>query len=148
MGEKRVELPSGGYAVLRDPQSVTARERKPLETDMARAYKTGNVDELNFADRLVALMVKEWSLPSGVPSGDVEALGDLPGWDLDALRVAVQDPATSPFLAVADSKPDPKGPTSLPTNSGGSDSTLLLEPVSGAPTSQVISGSISSLSSV
>lgn len=148
MGEKRVELPSGGYAVFRDPVTVTGRERLALEREAAAGIKRESqgesVDGTTWVEHLLALMLKEWSHPVALPRIDPDALLDIPALDLDFLRHTVMtDHDVSPFLQVAEA-PDPKGPTVRPTSSGDSGSISLLAPVNGAPTSQTISASISS----
>lgn len=148
MGEKRVELPSGGYAVFRDPVTVTGRERLALEREAAagirRESEGESVDGTTWVGHLLALMLKEWSHPVALPRNDPDALLDIPALDLDFLRHTVMtDHDVSPFLQV-DEAPDPKGPAVQPPSSGDSDSRSLLGPVSGAPTSQTISASISS----
>lgn len=148
MGEKRVELPSGGYAVFRDPVSVSGRERLGLEREaeagLKREAQGERVSGTTWVEHMLALMLKEWSHPVLVPRDNPEALLDIPALDADLLRhIMITDPEVSPFLQTAE-KPDPKGRTAQPQSSGDSDSRSRSEPVNTAPTSRTISASISS----
>lgn len=84
---KRIELSSGNWAVLRDPLTFTARERKALHRYLMR-LRDGNPREPN-VDELIGLLVGEWSYEEEA-NGDVsELLRSLPPEDYHALRSAV-----------------------------------------------------------
>ncbi len=105
----RIDLPSGNWVKFRDPKSVTNRERRPLmeHAEEETAEGAGLVRNLSFAERLVALMVGEWSYPHPLPSAKPEVLDDLPALDLDTMMQAVILPEHSPFLATG-KMADPK----------------------------------------
>jgi hypothetical protein len=137
---QHLTLPSGATADLREVCDVTERQRRPIkriQTKLAglpafvnavkEAEAQGNgteltpdqqlkiaagmgeafdlLEELN--DALVAAMVAGWSFGFVVSA---DAVQDLPGRDLDALRAAV-----SPFLAQLnpdfEPNPDPASPS-------------------------------------
>jgi hypothetical protein len=133
-------LPSGATADLREVADVTERQRRPIKriqtklaglpaftSAVAEAQAQGDgidltpeqqlriaagmgeafdlLEELN--DALVVALVAGWSYGFGVT---VDAVQDLPGRDLDALRKAV-----SPYLAQLnpdfEPNPDPASPS-------------------------------------
>jgi hypothetical protein len=137
---KRIDLPSGATADIREVADVTERQRRPIKRiqtrlaglpafvnaiDEAKAQSEGEelspetqlkiaagmgeafdlLEELN--DSLVAALVAGWSFPFAV---SVDAVQDLPGRDLDALRTAV-----SPYLSQLnpdfDPSPEPESPS-------------------------------------
>ena len=129
MAERRVELPSGGWAILRDPMTVTNRERKPILAEMARQEDAKGVPEgqvvlerQTIAEMYVRTLVKAWSFELPIPSVDRESLEDIPALDHDALCLRVQDPESDIFLKVE--KPDPKDQNGSVPSSGsfGTDS--------------------------
>lgn len=143
---ERIDLPSGGWVVLRDPRTVTNRERKPILDHMienADAFKHMGekqqaTEGLSFAEKLVKLMVKEWSFALPLPAQAPESLLDIPSLDYDFLCVEVQKDEHSIFLNTKVS-PDPKASDS---GSGSSDKALPLGTWTEG-NSQTISGSIS-----
>ena len=131
--EKRIELPSGGWAMLRDPRSVTNRERKPLLERVEADANPGAplMAKLGFGDRLVCLMVASWSYDFPLPRDHPEALEDVPGLDLDALYLEVMKPENMPFLDTGD-RPDPKAsaPSSPASPTASSTATSTNETIS------------------
>ncbi len=107
--ERRIDLPSGGWCELRDPKSITNRERKPLveHAEAESGEDASLVAKLGFADRLVSLMVASWGYDFPIPKERPESLDDMPAIDLDTLRLAVQKPENMPFLNMGDWR-DPK----------------------------------------
>ena len=130
--ERRIDLPSGGWCELRDPNAVTNRERKPL---MERAETEGSDDaplltRLGFVDRLVTLMVMRWSYDFPVPAQRAESLDDMSGTDLDTLRLEVQKPENMPFLFKGDwrdpkASPDDSKASSMESNTTTSDAETI-----------------------
>jgi len=127
--DRRVELPSGGWAVLRDPATVTNKERRPILAEMARQEDRKDVpvgeqtlERLTVAQKYVELLVKSWSLDIPVPREAPDWLDDIPALDLDFLCLRVQDPESAIFLPAE--APDPKDQKDGLPNSGnfGTDS--------------------------
>jgi hypothetical protein len=139
LSEERVELPSGEWAVLRDPKRVLNEEREAIlervETDAADSASF--MTKLGFADRLVVLMVKEWSYPLPVPSVSPESLKKVFGVDIDQLRLEMMKPARVPFLDIKDDS-DPKAPT-------GNSETSKWESPTGTSNSETISRDTSAI---
>ena len=107
--DRRVDLPSGGYAVLRDPLTVTNKERKPIVAQMDAAQRNPDQIVTNFdlTEQLVVLMVKEWTHPFPLPSQSRDSLDEIPTLDYDRLCISVQDKESRIFLDINE-KPDPK----------------------------------------
>jgi hypothetical protein len=127
--------------MLRDPTTVTNRERRPILAEMARQEDLKDVplgqqtlERVRIAEMYVQVLVKSWSFELPVPSADPSSLDEVPGLDHDTLCMAVQDPESSLFLDVG-SKPDPKGQSDPVPNSGNS--------VAASPTTTSGQGAIS-----
>jgi hypothetical protein len=121
--ERRVELPSGGWAELRDPTTVTNAERKPIMAEMVKAAdgkarSEGEAAEEGYAvsEALIRLMVGKWSFDLPLPVQDPTVLERIPALDYDRLCVAVNEKESSIFLDVG-IKPDPKASDSSSGNS-------------------------------
>ncbi|CAN5896071.1 hypothetical protein BH23ACT2_BH23ACT2_09360 [soil metagenome] len=85
---QRVGLTDGRWAVLRDPLTLTIRERRRLQTalrDLDAGPPTGPA-----LDGLVALLVASWSFPVPLPT-DPDRLAALEPADRALLEAAVQD---------------------------------------------------------
>ncbi len=83
---QRIELGDGGWAVLRDPLSLTMRERRVLHRYLQKLRdSTWDADA---ADELIRLLVGGWSLEDLDP-GDNEQLRSIPQPALASLRNAV-----------------------------------------------------------
>lgn len=120
MAERRIDLPSGGWAMLRDPASVPNKERTPIlaRVEADGAESSSLVTKLDFVDRIVMVLVKEWSYPLPIPKESVESLEEVGGLDLDQLRLAVMDPESHLWLDTT-INPDPKASTGSSGNSNG-----------------------------
>jgi hypothetical protein len=134
---EKIALPDGGWALLRDPQNITERQRRPLNRLQARvagsavgaliAHKAtmtdvefeeesrkilgsedfALLDELN--DALIGVLVDSWSYDSE-PSAD--AALDLPGPVYEALKneCAKHVTALAPQFTPVDAE-NPESPT-------------------------------------
>lgn len=82
------------HAVLVDPDDMThgskmrIQELLNLYTDEAvHAFNAGS----RILEKLIAEVIKDWSLDLPVPHGEVALLTDVPGWAYDALADAVEE---------------------------------------------------------
>jgi hypothetical protein len=88
---KRVTLPSGGWAELKDPRSVRAKHRRAAldSMNMERLQNPTPGISLDMLDGLMLMIIERWHLPyrsdSVSPSTDPEALGELELPDYDTL---------------------------------------------------------------
>jgi len=137
LNEARLDLPSGEWATLRDPKRVLNEERDAIlsHVESEATESASFLTKLTFADRLVVLMVQEWSYPMPVPSEAPESLKKVFGVDVDFLRLEMMKPERIPFLNEKDAD-DPKVPS-------GSSENLRWESPTGTSKSEAISLDIS-----
>lgn len=86
----KIDLPSGGWVLLRDPMTVKARDRKRvlLALDGVDGRFARQFTE---ADTVLALAVAEWSFTDlPLPSEQPDSLDELSIADYDALCVAAK----------------------------------------------------------
>jgi hypothetical protein len=88
----RVDLPSGGFAILRDPVQLRAKDKKRVLKniqDAQRAVAAG----VDVVDGMVMMLVEKWELPylpmAALPADEPEILDELTIPDYDALVQAV-----------------------------------------------------------
>lgn len=96
----RLELPSGGWAEFRHPETMTNGQRKPLQRALFKASQhaptdgDGNPDLskaeadeiIDITEAMVRALVSEWSFEA--PAGEMD---DIPATDADALMVRASD---------------------------------------------------------
>lgn len=86
----KIDLPSGGWVLFRDPLTVRRRDRRRvLEAldDVEGFWHRQYVE----TDTLLALAVVEWSFDLPIPSQDIDSLGDLTPADDDKLTTVVKE---------------------------------------------------------
>lgn len=109
----KVDLPSGGWALLRDPDTVRNRDRKEiLRRVEGLDDNAGNITiAMSSVEFGLALMVEEWSFDElALPRDDLETLDDLTIEDFDALAQAIE-PLMRKVFPSFDPSPDPASPT-------------------------------------
>lgn len=85
----RVELPSGEWAELRDPDTIKAGDRKRVIIGM------GDVDTMAASiyqtmEAVLSLSIEKWSFDRPIPSEDPHSLDELSIPDWDALAEAAK----------------------------------------------------------
>ena len=84
MSEKnRLELPSGGWAVFKDPKTLRVKDRKKVIRNANG--QEGLLQALSLIDGLIAILVEEWSFEMPIPSVKITALEELEMADYDAM---------------------------------------------------------------
>ncbi len=83
---QRVPLRGGHWAVLRDPLTLTIRERRRLQRCLLE-LEAGRASQLD-VDPLIGELVASWSFDLPLPA-DAEALASLARTDYELLRAAV-----------------------------------------------------------
>lgn len=80
---KKIKLPSGGWAKLRDPKTLRVKDRTKVLRHASK--EEGLMQGLSILDGLIALMVEEWSFEMPPPGIKIQSLGELTLPDYDAL---------------------------------------------------------------
>lgn len=111
----KIDLPSGGWALLREPNEITNRERRALALGFVRDDRPEAEKAISFPDEVIALFVTEWSYGAPLPKDNLDVLLDISCHDYDTLNhFAVQ--AQKAMVLRFDPNPDPKaltGPSSV-----------------------------------
>ena len=84
MSEKtKLELPSGGWAVFKDPTTLRVKDRKKILKNANN--EEGLMQALSIVDGLIACLVEEWSFDYIIPSIKITSLEELTMADYDVL---------------------------------------------------------------
>lgn len=90
---RNLELPSGGWAVLRDPMELRGRDRREVQRAIMDPDRK-IASALDITDGAICMLVESWSLPylpnAPLPRTNPEVLGDLSIQDQMALETAVE----------------------------------------------------------
>jgi hypothetical protein len=110
---KKVTLPSGATATLKDFGLLKIKDRKNLmkATDIEGGDTTRS---MAMQDALIAMLVTEWSFDFPVPSVKAESIDELSPADFDALIEETKDAQKALFPSIAETvenEADPKAPT-------------------------------------
>jgi len=81
--KKKLQLPSGGWAVFKDPTTLRVRDRKKVLRNASG--EEGLMQALTLVDGLIAILVEEWSFEFPIPSIKISVLEDLTMADYDTL---------------------------------------------------------------
>ncbi len=143
---RRIDLPDGQWADVRDPDEITVRGRRPILAvtlalrdvlpAIAAAQAAGQPIEtlglteeqydtvLRLGEVSIVAVLAAWSLPDPLPT--VDTVGDLPATLYDALSQAtaptgavIAEQGLVLDTSVGDGSPDPKGRTGGSKASGG-----------------------------
>lgn len=120
---RRIALPSGGWAELRDPKEIRAKHRKKvvdqLNMDRMRAGTAGVAFDM--MEGLMIMMVEKWDIPylPGIarPLDDVLSVEELTIPDYDVLSDALENARGVIFPSTA--TVDGAGTPGSPTRPGG-----------------------------
>ena len=106
----RIDLPAGAWAELRDVDTVTERQRKPLiaAMDQMKTPDEAGLGALfNVQDALILILVESWSFPAPLTA---DGLLDLPAKAVDEMRKVCQE-SMKGLLPDFEPTPDPTSPT-------------------------------------
>lgn len=81
--KKKIELPSGGWAVFKDPSTLRVKDRKKVLKNANG--QEGLLQALSIVDGLIAILVEEWSFEFPVPSIKISVLDELTMADYDVM---------------------------------------------------------------
>lgn len=107
---KKITLPSGATATLKDPANLRVKDRKRViqasekgEGELSKALALG--------DALIAMLIEDWSFDLIIPSVKLDSLDELTMVDYDALVEESKEAQKFLFPSLADSdeaRKDPK----------------------------------------
>ena len=81
--KKKVELPSGGWAIFKDASTLRVKDRKKVLRNASA--EEGLMQALSIVDGLIAILVEEWSFDMLIPSLKINTLEELTMADYDVL---------------------------------------------------------------
>lgn len=81
---KKITLPSGNFAMLRDPATLKHKDRRKV-LEQGGKHENQIMASLSMVDGVIAILVESWSFDLIVPSIHLESLGELSMADYDAL---------------------------------------------------------------
>lgn len=81
--KKKIELPSGGWVVFKDPSTLRVKDRKKVLRNANG--EEGLMQALSLVDGLIAILVEEWSLELPIPSIRIASLDELQMPDYDVM---------------------------------------------------------------
>lgn len=81
--KNKVTLPSGGWAVFKDPTTLRVKDRKKILKNANN--EEGLMQALSIVDGLIACLIEEWSFESPIPAIKITTLEDLTMADYDVL---------------------------------------------------------------
>lgn len=84
--EKKIELPSGGWALFKDPTTLKVKDRKKVFQNAGD--KEGVMAALSLVDGMLSIIIKEWSFEMPIPSIKMNVLDELTMADYDTLSEA------------------------------------------------------------
>jgi hypothetical protein len=113
---KKITLPSGATAVLKDPSKLRVKDRK-------RVMKTAETEggdlsrAMALTDALIAMLVEEWSFDLIIPSIKIESLDELDMKDYDYLIEETKEAQKALFPSLAETVENEKDPKATTANS-------------------------------
>jgi hypothetical protein len=110
MSNKKIQLPSGGWASLRDPNTLRVKDRNKVLRHAGK--EEGLMQALSILDGLIALLVDEWSFEMPIPSIKIQSLGELTLADYDTLSEEAQKAQETLFPKLNQTEETEKDPES------------------------------------
>jgi len=110
---KKITLPSGATATLKDPSLLRVKDRK-------RVLKSTEIEggdltkALVLGDALIAMLIEDWSFDLVIPAVKIDSLDELEMKDYDFLVEETKDAQKFLFPNLAETEEtaqDPKAPT-------------------------------------
>lgn len=83
MESKRIELPSGGWVIFKDPTKLKVKDRKKVFLNANN--QEGIMQALSLIDGMLAILIEEWSFEMPIPAIKVSVLDELSMADYDKL---------------------------------------------------------------
>ena len=109
--KKKVELPSGGWAIFKDASTLRVKDRKKVLRNASA--EEGLMQALSIVDGLIAILVEEWSFDMLIPSLKINTLEELTMADYDVLAEEAGKAQKMLFPSLAkteETEADPESP--------------------------------------
>lgn len=81
--KKKIELPSGAWAIFKDASTLKVKDRKKVLRNASG--EEGLMQALSIVDGLIAVLVEQWSFDMMLPSVKITILEELSMADYDVL---------------------------------------------------------------
>lgn len=115
---KKVTLPSGASATLKDPKNLKVKDRKRV----MRSAETEGGDlsrAMALSDALIAMLVEEWSFDLVIPAVKLDVLEELDMKDYDYLIEQTKEAQKVLFPSLAETPENEADPKAITANSNG-----------------------------
>lgn len=112
---KKITLPSGATATLKDPSLLRVKDRKKVlkSTDVEGGELT---KALALQAALIAMLIEDWSFDFAIPNINLDSLDELEMRDYDALIEETSEAQKYLFPSIADTpenEANPKATTAV-----------------------------------
>lgn len=111
---KKVTLPSGATATLKDPNTLRVKDRRAIMTASEKVEGGDLAKALALSDALLAILITDWSFDLPIPSVKTSSVDELEMKDYDALVEHTKEAQKALFPSLAETvenEQDPKATT-------------------------------------
>ncbi len=115
---KKITLPSGATATLKDPSLLRVKDRKKVlkSTDVEGGELT---KALALQAALIAMLIEDWSFEFVIPNINLDSLDELEMRDYDALIEETSEAQKYLFPTIADTPENDANPKAITADSKG-----------------------------
>ena len=115
---KKITLPSGATATLKDPSLLRVKDRKKVlkSTDVEGGELT---KALALQAALIAMLIEDWSFEFAIPNINLDSLDELEMRDYDALIEETSEAQKYLFPTIADTPENDANPKAITADSKG-----------------------------
>lgn len=115
---KKITLPSGATATLKDPSLLRVKDRKKVlkSTDVEGGELT---KALALQAALIAMLIEDWSFDFAIPNINLDSLDELEMRDYDALIDETSEAQKYLFPTIADTPENDANPKAITADSKG-----------------------------
>ena len=113
---KKVTLPTGATATLKDPKNLKVKDRKRVMRS-AEAEGGDLSRAMALTDALIAMLVEDWSFDLVIPAVKLETLDELDMKDYDFLIEQTKEAQKVLFPSLAETPENEADPKAITANS-------------------------------
>lgn len=113
---KKVTLPSGATATLKDPKNLKVKDRKRVMRS-AEAEGGDLSRAMALSDALIAMLVEDWSFDLVIPAVKIDVLDELDMKDYDYLIEQTKEAQKVLFPSLAETPENEADPKAITANS-------------------------------